>query len=156
MVDVTLSLMSSPRLTIGRVVEPGAYYVVTTVTCGRAAILDKAAAECVADEIRQREHAGWVLNISWVVMPDHLHWLFELRQGDLGGLMCNVKSLSARRICALRMRQGAVWQPGYYDHRIRQEEDLHAQARYIQQNPSRSGLIAPGERYPHAWCRYLD
>jgi len=148
--------MSSPKLRIGRVVEPGACYVVTTITINRMPILRGHAARCVADELTQRESEGLVQNISWVVMPDHLHWLFELRCKSLALPVQKMKTHSARRIGALSGDIGAIWQGGYYDHRVRAFEDLRAQAFYIQQNPLRSGLVVSGESFEHAWCRYPE
>ena len=147
--------MSSPKLSAGRIVEPGAIYSVTTVTLRRLPILGGDAASCVAYEISECERQGRVTSIAWVVMPDHLHWLFELQQGDLATVMRQMKSLSARKIQASSAGIGPVWQAGYYDHRVRGGEDLRAQAEYILQNPVRAGLIQPGEQFMHAWSRYL-
>ena len=93
-------------------------------------------------------------NIAWVVMPDHIHWMFELRHGTLQALMRQMKSRSARLIRSSRGDRGPVWQPGYYDHLVRAEEDLRAQAFYIVDNPVRSRLVSTGATFEHAWCLY--
>jgi REP element-mobilizing transposase RayT len=87
-------------------------------------------------------------------MPDHMHWLFELRAGTLATCMQRFKSLSARALRAAGRSGGAVWQAGYYDHRLRSEGDLTKQARYIVENPVRKGLVCDWRDYPYAWCRY--
>ena len=114
------------------------------------------AALCIAQELDRRETEGLVTNICWAVMPNHLHWLFELRSDSLSMTVQKLKTLSARRLNQLHGCQGPVWQSGFYDHRVRAFEDLRAQAFYIQQNPLRSGLVEPGEIFPHAWCRYPE
>jgi putative transposase len=149
-------MSSSPQLRIGRIAEHGACYVVTTLIVDRKPILIGNSARCVADELNAREAEGLVRNISWVIMPNHLHWLFELRCDSLATPVQKLKTLSARRINEANGERRPVWQSGYYDHRVRKFEDLKAQAFYIQQNPLRSGLIAPGERFPHAWCRFSE
>ena len=87
-------------------------------------------------------------------MPDHVHWLFELRASTLAGCMQRFKSCAARAICSGIGSSGRLWQAGYYDHRLRDEEDLAVQARYIVENPVRKGLVAHWRDHPHAWCRW--
>ena len=42
-----------------------------------------------------------------------------------------------------------LWQTGYYDHVLRDEQSMQATAGYILQNPVRAGLVARMEQYPH-------
>jgi hypothetical protein len=49
-----------------------------------------------------------------------------------------------------------VWQPGFYDHRLRDGEDLEHQARYLLFNPVRRGLAARPEDYPFLWCKWFS
>jgi len=44
--------------------------------------------------------------------------------------------------------RGPVWQKGYYDHALRDEENLAAVARYIVANPLRAGLARNVADYP--------
>ena len=41
------------------------------------------------------------------------------------------------------------WQRGFFDHIIRQNEDLSAQIRYIAENPVRRGLVQAWDEYPY-------
>ena len=147
--------MSSPRLQHGREAIHGATYAITAVAAGRrATFADADAAEAVVDELRLAGRLGMATSLAWVVMPDHLHWMFELQGFSLAQVMGRVKSCSARRINLLRCTDGAIWQAGYYDHRMRDHEDLLAQALYILGNPVRRGLVSQAGAYPYAWCRY--
>ena len=68
------------RLRIGRVSESGRIYLVTIVTRGRRPIF----AELYAGRaLVQALMAGRDTSITlcYVVMPDHLHWLLQLRDG---------------------------------------------------------------------------
>jgi len=102
----------------------------------------------VVEEFRRAQQAGIAESLAWVVMPDHFHWLVELREGTLGMLVRRVKSGSALAI----MRSGhtplRVWQKGYHDRAVRREEDLQAVARYIVANPLRAGLVKRVGDYP--------
>jgi REP element-mobilizing transposase RayT len=81
-------------------------------------------------------------------MPDHFHWLLELRDCSLASLMRAVKSRAAVALNRQFGRQGQVWQPGYHDRGLRREEDLKAAARYIVANPVRAGLVERVGDYP--------
>ena len=43
---------------------------------------------------------------------------------------------------------GRLWQSGYFERVLRDEEDAHDVARYILQNPLRAGLVATPQDYP--------
>lgn len=86
-------------------------------------------------------------------MPEHVHWLFVLERGTLGVCLQRFKTVTARAINKHRAITGPVWQRGYYEHRLRCDEDLLAQARYIAANPIRRGLVEKIEEYPYWWCR---
>jgi len=81
-------------------------------------------------------------------MPDHFHWLVELKQSSLPALMLATKSRSARAINARLGRSGRFWQKGFHDRAIRREEDLQAVARYITANPLRAGIVRRVHDYP--------
>ncbi len=90
-----------------------------------------------------------MLSLAFVVMPDHLHWLVQLR-GDtsLDRLMRAVKGFSAHCINERLQRRGAVWQEGYFDRALRAEDDVRAIARYIVANPLRAELCGDIGAYP--------
>jgi hypothetical protein len=59
-----------------------------------------------------------------------------------------VKQFSAVKINSRRRQVGAVWQVGFYDRAMRREENLPLAARYIIDNPVRSGLVEHVGDYP--------
>ncbi len=133
----------------------GAVYGVTTVTLLRRPLFaDSVAAQAMASELRASDASGDTDSIAWVVMPDHVHWLFELRADTLSRAVQRLKSRAARAINTACGTRGALWQPGFYDRQLRGHEDLPTQARYILGNPVRRGLAGDVGEYPHAWCRY--
>lgn len=129
----------------GRHSQAGHIYLLTTATKGRLAVFDDFTHARqligVLREQQQRQHAK---TLAFVVMPDHLHWLMQL--GDrvpLSMCMRNVKTLSDLRIGR------PIWQTGFHDHALRDEEDLPRIARYIVANPVRAGLVTRTGQYPH-------
>ncbi|HJR74323.1 MAG TPA: transposase [Luteimonas sp.] len=148
--------MASPKLSQHRQSKTGCLYAVTTATYRRLPLLtSKTAANVVSDEINTCAIAGLVENFAWVVMPDHIHWLLQLRSDHLKICLQRFKSRSARAINIALGRDGTVWQPGFYDHYLRSDEDLRKQAQYIVQNPVRAGIAARIEDYPHWWCEWI-
>lgn len=134
--------MSYSNLRKGRVSQLGAVYHITTVTHNRVPYFEsldngrKVVRELVALQLE-----GKAETLCYVVMPNHLHWLMVLNAGKLSEV---VKLLKARTAHAIGH---AVWQSNYYDHAVRQEEDLRQMARYIVANPLRANLVGRIEDY---------
>jgi len=133
----------------GRYSEVGRVYLLTAVVEQRRPFFsDLRAGRLLVGQMRAADQAGMVHSLAWVVMPDHLHWLVELKQGSLAQIMCRVKSRSSRSVNLLRGNSEPVWQRGYYDRALRRDEDLKAAARYIVMNPLRAGLVKRLGDYP--------
>lgn len=140
----------SQRLRFGRFSEPGRIYLLTTQVHGREPLFaDFNLGRMLVGELRAAHEQGWVDSLAWVLMPDHLHWLVRLEAHSLEQLLRRVKTNSARRINQRLGRTGRVWQAGYHDRALRQDEDLQAAARYIVANPLRARLVARLGDYPH-------
>ena len=85
--------MSSPRLRIGRHSTPGAFYSVTVIVNRRVDLFsDSSLARLAIDAL----HAATSPGLAWVVMPDHVHWLLQLRDVDLTQEIQTFKSRAAR------------------------------------------------------------
>ena len=88
--------------------------------------------------------------LAYVVMPDHVHWLFQLNEGgSLERIIRRVKGVSARKINLRLNREGSIWQHGFFDHAVRNQKDVKPIARYIIANPLRAGLVSRLADYPH-------
>jgi putative transposase len=141
----------------GRFNEPGRAYFVTSVLAEREKryFSDFVCARCLVAEMRALTESRAVTSLAWVVMPDHIHWLFQLDGSlSLSSVLKTFKARSAHRVNAHLRRQGPLWQKAFHDHAIRQEEDVRQIARYIVANPVRAGLVERVGDYPHwdaAW-----
>lgn len=135
----------------GRVSEIGRVYLVTSVTCGRMPIFtDFTAARHAVRELHACDDAGLCSTLAFVLMPDHLHWLVKLEQGTLSALVGRFKLRAASAVNLVHGTRGApVWQAGFHDHAVRNDEDLREMARYIVANPVRAGLVRTSGAYPH-------
>jgi putative transposase len=72
------------------------------------------------------------------VAPTHPLGRPTLKPHSVGSILAQFKSLTTKRINALRGTPGAaVWQRNYYEHIIRDERSLQQIRRYILENPQR-------------------
>ena len=83
------------------------------------------------------------------VMPDHVHLLVTglAEDSHLPSFASLAKQLSGFRCRGVVT--GRLWQDGYYDHILRDEEKSAVVIRYILENPVRSGLVRHVTEYPY-------
>lgn len=154
----------SPRLPEYDYTQPGAYFVTVCVKgkqCRLGKIVDGEMAVSKEGEIvtgvweNLPTHYSHIELDEFVVMPNHVHgiiWILEHKNDRVGeglrpsptsskkiyGLLEIVrafKSFSSRQINELRDTKGSsFWQRSFYDHIIRDEEDLYQHRKYINQN----------------------
>ena len=134
----------------GRTSLPGQVYIVTACTARRRPVFADFACGCAAAShfagICERHQAQL---ITWVLMPDHVHWVVQLRWGSsLSRLVQVLKSVSAQAVNRQLQRKGRIWQAGFHDRAVRAEQDLRVVCRYVVANPLRAGLVADVRRYP--------
>jgi len=74
-------------------------------------------------------------------MPDHVHVLVEGLEAtsDLAGMLARWKQRTGYEHS--RTTGERLWQGGFYDHVLREEEDRLVVVKYILENPVRAGLI---------------
>ena len=129
----------------GRMSLPGHIYHITTATDQRLPVFsDLPAARLLISALREAQTREDATTLAFVVMPDHLHWLMQLgSRGSLAQVIGAVKAATAHRIGR------RIWQDGFHDHALRQEEDMTKIARYIVANPLRAHLVERLGDYPH-------
>ena len=78
---------------------------------------------------------------AWCIMPNHAHAVLQPLAGhELPEILHSIKSWTAKAINKVLSRSGSVWQVEYYDHLVRDEEDLINQLEYAWSNPERGGI----------------
>jgi REP element-mobilizing transposase RayT len=147
----------SRALRKGRYSQRGQIYLITTTTEHRipwfqAFEFAHTMCRCLEDPVC----VGRARNHCWVVMPDHVHLLLDLRARSLAAVVGRLKSLSAIRLNREIGHAGRFWQVSFHDHAIRAEENLIDAARYIVRNPLRAGLVTKVGDYPFWNSRWLS
>lgn len=114
------------------------------IRCGRvpgqAPLTDPVLAPALLESVRFYEERGRWHALLWLLMPDHLHALLAFPPNEvMSRVVGDWKRFHAKR-------RGVIWQEGYFDHRVRNDDgELARKAAYIWQNPVASGLCtAPG------------
>jgi putative transposase len=81
---------------------------------------------------------------SWIVMPNHVHFILEIYQQSnvaLGELVRQFKYDTTKQINKSRNSPGIkVWQRNYYEHIIRTDRAYQIIKNYIHQNPIRESV----------------
>jgi len=142
--------MSRDQLLKGRTSLKNHIYHITTCTHNRQIFFNNwQCARLVINEMKKIDQSNLVESITWVIMPDHLHWLFQLSSDNtLSTIMKKLKGRSSKNINNVYPQVNFSWQRGFYDHAIRAEEDLVKVSRYIVANPLRAGLVNNIGCYP--------
>lgn len=94
---------------------------------------------------------------AWVVLPDHLHCVWTLPEGDrdFPTRWRLIKSRFSRGLPPGRLRDShvargerGVWQRRYWEHHIRDAADFSDHMRYCWTNPVKHGLVDDPEAWP--------
>ena len=104
---------------------------------------------------------------AWVVMPDHIHAVWTLPEGDsdYSSRWCEIKKRfskgmpygEARSLVRLHKGERGIWQRRFWEHTIRNDDDLKHHIDYVHQNPIKHGLVTDLKDWPyssyHRWLR---
>ena len=128
-------------------------YFITASTFQKHHILrsDRMAGLFVDVLLHYREQDKYLLH-EFVVMPDHFHLLITPSESLERAMQLIKGGFSFRANKELGFIH-EIWQPSYYDRRVRDAEEYFAFREYIRQNPVRRGLVVNVEdyRFNSAW-----
>ena len=92
--------------------------------------------------------------LAWVVMPNHVHALFQPMAGwTVAKIVGSWKKFTAQKICPDLRDRGEtattpVWHREYWDRFIRDWGHLEQAVEYIHLNPVKAGLVVAAEKWP--------
>ena len=122
---------------------------------GECPLRDTRCAAVVAQSLLHFDGLRYRL-LSWVVMPNHVHVVFQQVAGfPLAAVVGGWKSFSARQVNAILGRRGTLWQRSYFDRLVRSLNQLEQLVEYVEGNPVAAGLVGqPSDwRYSSAGWR---
>ncbi|MGC1374184.1 MAG: transposase, partial [Candidatus Sulfotelmatobacter sp.] len=95
-----------------------------------------------------RDKKNYLLH-EFVLMPDHFHLLLSPTLSLERSLQLIKGGFSYRAKKEVDY-SGKIWQPSYYDRRVRGFEDYSNFKYYIRRNPVKRGLAETPEQYPYS------
>jgi putative transposase len=97
---------------------------------------------------------------AMVVLPDHIHALWTLPEGDSDysvrwmlikrHFSMALPKIEDIKITRLRKRERGIWQRRFWEHLIRDEQDFLNHAEYIHQNPVKHGYVNNAQDWPYS------
>jgi putative transposase len=101
---------------------------------------------------------------AWVVLPDHMHSLWTLPEGDsdFPSRWRDIKAAFSKSLPAIEQRSAVmvqkgergIWQRRYWEHTIRDDRDYAAHADYVHFNPVKHGLVGEPADWPFSSFRH--
>jgi len=155
---MTLPPKGLGQLRKGRQSQTGRNYFITKSALQRLAedepaeqgiLMGEGIPELIGESLQWLHNKEYIYLLAYVVMPDHIHILFNLGQEkSLSRVMQQFGNFTGRRIAAKLGRAGSVWQESYYDRALRDELELEQAYGYIVQNPVKAGYVHEPEEWP--------
>ena len=100
---------------------------------------------------------------AWVTLPDHLHCIWTLPEGDddYPSRWLRIKQRFSRGIPNTELKTAAmtgrgdrgIWQRGYWEHTIRDDVDYQRHMDYVHFNPVKHGLVIDPAAWPYSTFR---
>ena len=98
--------------------------------------------------------------VAMVVLPEHLHAIWRLPAGDADypTRWALLKAGFSRHVCSgepispsrAAKRERGIWQRRYWEHQIRDEDDLARHVDYTHFNPVKHGWVSAAADWPHS------
>jgi putative transposase len=98
--------------------------------------------------------------VAICILPDHLHAIWSLPADDAdfskrwslikANFSRGIPADSARSTSKIAKREKGIWQRRYWEHLIRDEDDLARHVDYIHFNPVKYGLVPRVSDWPHS------
>src|SRR5437868_7706737 len=81
----------------------------------------------------------------YVIMPDHMHFFARGSEDfELAKWINGLKRSISLAVGATKKRP--LWQPGFFDHVLRNEESYGQKWEYVRENPVRAGLVEQADQ----------
>ena len=144
---------------------PGGTFFFTLVTFGRRPILTtELGRKCLRDAIYEIKLQTPFQIFAICLLPNHLHTIWNMPQGDsdYSTRWKRIKHEFSQRwltaggteaeITAAQKREGrrGIWQPRFWEHTVRDEEDLERCVDYIHWNPRKHDLVSRVVDWPYS------
>ncbi|MHC1725049.1 MAG: transposase [Syntrophobacteraceae bacterium] len=139
---------------------PGATYFFTVTIAQRHLDLLVRYVQDLKAAFRDEHQRAPFVNVALVILPEHLHAIWRLPNGDsdysqrrrrIKAGFSHALPLGERVNSSCKMKgERGVWQRRFWEHTIRDEDDLKNHLDYIHYNPVKHGLVQRVSEWPHS------
>jgi REP-associated tyrosine transposase len=137
------------RLSTFDYLGPRRYFLTCCVQDRRSVFVDDDTVSLVRSHFLEQASVCAFAILVYCFMPDHLYLLVEAT-ADHSELRRFVARAKQHAAFDFSRRYGhRLWQEGYYDHVLRNDESTSAFIRYTVANPVRAGLVDDPMDYPY-------
>lgn len=112
-------------------------------------------AKLVEDNLCQFSSGRYDLR-AWVVMPNHVHALFQVGAVPMSEIVGAWKKHTGRLANKELGKAGTFWAGDYFDVFMRDAEHERRTIQYIENNPARAKLVRDPKRWPWGSGRFRD
>ena len=134
----------------------GCYFITASTYQKRGILQSDRLCQLFVDVLfHYRDQSKYLLH-DFAVMPDHFHLLITPKTTLERAVQLIKGGFSYRAKKELGFPH-EIWQPSYYDRRVRDGEEYLAFQEYIRQNPVKKGLVSDARefRFSSAWPEFL-
>ena len=138
----------------------GATYFFTVALLDRRTALLLDHIDLLREAVRKAKAARPFHIDAWVVLPEHMHCMWTLPEGDCdySSRWRDIKIRFARSLPkteAIRFKprkrgERGIWQRRFWEHAIRNEDDYRTHFDYIHLNPLKHGLVQHVKDWPYS------
>ena len=130
-----------PRLPVVFAQRESPLYYITVNTLHRVELLDNEVIYDAFVSYAEKNAAVGRAIGKFVIMPNHIHFFACISENDQ--LKTFVRLMKQNLAVALKKSTGNVlkWQPGFFDHLIRNSESYSQKWNYVHENPVRAELV---------------
>jgi putative transposase len=142
---------------------PGGTYFFTVTLADRRGRVLTANIDALRAAFRETRVSRPFEIVAVVIMPNHLHCIWTLSDGDADNprRWSQLKSAFSRRVpyedavstSRVERRERGIWQRRYWERCIVDEDDLRLHVEYIHYNPVRHGFVSRAFDWPHSSFR---
>jgi putative transposase len=143
-------------------VAGGTYFFTLALADRRSDLLVKEVTALRASVLRARALYPFSID-AWVVLPDHLHAVWTLPEGDADfptrwtlikrGFSARIAKGEGRSASRIGKGERGIWQRRFWEHTVRDEADFARHVDYVHFNPVKHGFVGNARDWPFSSFR---
>jgi putative transposase len=129
------------------------FFVTTKTSMSRHLLQSERNANLLIDVLRSLVAENQFRLLDFVIMPDHFHALIIVHDGmTIEKAMQLIKGRFSRRLKLETGYPGEIWQRGFSEIQVMNNETLQKYREYIAGNPVKANLAQSAEEYPFCFA----